>query len=217
MDDNKREKRIEELEEHAKSKGWVKADVLEEWGHTLRLKEEGVTPVVVDAVGAVMRDRMAAWENVTGRWSQGVTRGPRQALDYYDQTVREAVAEEESVFALADYYVSEWISGTVKSPNYVLYNRYVGEDAHARWHNDTPEALEEDYILSMSFNDLAIFLLQRVAETSTTYYVVLPPRAVLLMGPNVNSSFLHSVAPLRHLYRSPRLSLTFRRVISFDP
>lgn len=82
-------------------------------------------------------------------------------------------------------------------------------------HSDKDLDLDKNgVIVSVSLGDERILELKRRSEPKDTVRMVLPHGSMLVLGPNTNKLFTHSILRNKDS-QSPRVSLTLRRVITF--
>jgi hypothetical protein len=82
-------------------------------------------------------------------------------------------------------------------------------------HSDKDLDLDKDgVIVSVSLGDERVLELKRRSEPKDTVRMVLPHGSMLVLGPNTNKLFTHSILRKKDS-QSQRVSLTLRHVVTF--
>lgn len=96
--------------------------------------------------------------------------------------------------------------------NSVLVNLYRSGEDHVGWHADNePELGEQPFIASLTFGVERQFC-YRHKKTSETGRILLRKGTLLIMQPDFQQHWLHSV-PIDKNVTQERINLTFRKVI----
>jgi len=99
--------------------------------------------------------------------------------------------------------------------NHCVTNYYRDGFDFIGHHSDKDLDLDKDgVIVSVSFGDERILELKRRASPYDTTRIVLPHGSMLVLGPFTNKFFTHSILT-KEESTEPRISLTFRRVLTF--
>jgi hypothetical protein len=99
--------------------------------------------------------------------------------------------------------------------NHCVTNYYRNGTDFIGHHSDKDLDLDkEGVIVSVSLGDERVLELKRRDSPQDTFRVVLPHGSMLILGPVTNKHFTHSILP-KDESTWPRISLTFRRVLTF--
>jgi len=99
--------------------------------------------------------------------------------------------------------------------NHCVTNYYRDGTDFIAHHSDKDFDLNKDaVIVSVSLGDTRVMELRRRAEPRDTVRVILPHRSMLVLGPNTNREWTHSILQKEN-NQGIRLSLTLRDVVTF--
>lgn len=103
----------------------------------------------------------------------------------------------------------------VQQMNHCVTNYYRDGQDFIAHHSDKDLDLDrEGVIVSVSIGDERILELKRRNEPRDCTKIILPHGSMLVLGPNTNRLFTHSILQ-KTCSSQPRISLTFRHVLSF--